>query len=166
MVKKTEKPKDDEPRSKKIVQKFWKAKGELDTFLTDPDMQEVLQEFNRLVVDYNQTLDEALRAIKSELASSNKDKLVIEGLGAQKKARRYYDAAFLIENLPIAQWKEFITERIVHDLDTPKLEQLLRQGEVNSYIVREAYHEEQLGAASLPGTPKPIVLPPIGGIHE
>lgn len=164
-AKKAEKPKDDEPRSKKIVQKFWNAKEELDAFLNDPDVQEFLHEFSRLATGYNQTLDEALRAVKTELSASSKDRLVVEGLGAQKKTRRYYDVSFLIDNLPIAQWKEFITERIVHDLDTPKLEQLLRQGDVDDDIVRKSYHEEQLGA-SLPGTPKPIILPPIGGVHE
>jgi hypothetical protein len=100
-----------------------------------------------------------MRAIKSQLQRSDQDRLVIDGLGAQKKYKRYYDAEFLAKALPAEQTDEFMTERIVYDVDKERLEQLLRQGEIDNETVELAYREEEQNPANLPGSPKPYILP-------
>ena len=137
------------------------AKEDLEGFLADEEVRDVLLELEQLVTEHNTRLDAAMRAIKSELRRLDQEKLVIEGLGAQKKYKRYYDAEFLASSLPADQSDEILTERIVDDLDKPRLEQLLRQGEIDNSIVEKAYHEDELNPAHLPGTPKPFYLPPL-----
>jgi len=143
----------------KAVIAYDRAREELQRFMSDEDIREILLEMEQLVDEHNAKLDAAMRAIKSELRMMEQEKLIINGLGAQKKYKRYYDAEFLANALPADQSDEILTERVVYDLDKERLEQLLRQGEIDNTIVEKAYHEEEQNPANLPGTPKPYILP-------
>lgn len=150
-----------ETLAEKAVSFYHEAKEALNDFLADKEIRDVLLELEDLVAEHNAKLDAAIRSIKNELSHLDQDKLVIKGLGAQKRYKRYYDAEFLANSLPASQSEEILTERIVYDLDKERLEQLLRQGEIDNEIVEKAYHEEEVNPANLPGTPKPYVLPGI-----
>jgi hypothetical protein len=145
--------------AQRAVSQFHEAKEALQDFLADVEIRDLLLELDQLVTDHNMKLDSAMRAIKSELRVSEHDKLIIDGLGAQKKYKRYYDAEFLASALPADQSDEILTERVVYDLDKDRLEQLMRQGEIDNETVDKAYHEEEQNPANLPGTPKPFTLP-------
>ena len=156
---KNEKAEEHEGPSVRAVEAYNKAREALDEFMSDPDIRDILVEMEDLVNTYNRCLDDAVRAVKGEVKSSDKTKLFVGGLGAQKKFKRYYDAEFLANSLPAEQADEILTEKVVYDLDKPRLEQLLRQGEIDSEIVNKAYHEDEQNPVSMPGTPKPYVLP-------
>jgi hypothetical protein len=154
----TEKP---ESLAERSVKKYKEAEDELKNFMKDEEYKGVLQAFYQLVEERNVALDEAVRSVKSELQRSDQPKLIIGGIGAQKRMKRYYDTNFLAEHLPVKQAELILTEKIVYELNEPMLEQLARQGEVDNDVVREAYHEEPQNPAALPGTPKPYDVPPI-----
>jgi nitrogen regulatory protein PII len=157
-MKKTKAPVD-EPESKPVVDVYNRAEVELTAFLKESDVREVLTALQDLVDARNAALDEAIRAVKSELQRSDKDRMVVEGIGAQKKYKTYYDTKHLAESLPVGQVKLFMTERVEYDLNVNALEQLVRQGEIDQDIVREAYHREEMSPSVMGGAPKPYVLP-------
>lgn len=150
--------------AQRVVAQFNKSKDALHEFLGDASIRDVLLELEQLVTDYNQKLDTAVRAVKSEARHSDQNKIFIDGIGAQKKFRRYYDSEFLANTLPAEQFEDFATERIVYELDLDRLEQLVRQGEVDGEIVAEARRIEEQNPSSLPGTPKAFNIPtvPVG----
>lgn len=149
------------------VNKYEQAKEDLDSFLRDDDVREVLLEMNELVTRYNETLDKASRAVKAQLRSSDQNKLIVGSIGAQKKFKRWYDANFLANSLPAKQFDSICrSEKIVYELDTERLEQLARQGEIDLDIVRCAYHEQEQNPSALPGTPKPYTPPPLPALDE
>ena len=150
-----------ETLSERAVGFYNEAREKLNEFLADKEIRDILLEMEDLVADHNAKLDAAMRAIKNELTTLDQDKLVVGGLGAQKRFRRYYDAEFLANALPASQSEEILTEKIVYELDKARLEQLMRQGEIDNKIVEKAYHEEEQNPVNLPGTPKPYVLPGI-----
>lgn len=141
------------------VQRYKASEEELQGFLTDEDLYEVLRLFERLVEERNRTLDAAMRAVKAELRHLDQDKLVMAGLGAQKKYKRWYDGDFLANALPAAQADLVLTERVVYTVDQARLEQMARQGEVDNGIVAAAFREEEQSPAALPGSPKPYSIP-------
>jgi len=147
--------------AERAVEQFHDAEAQLREFLTDPDIHDLMQEFERRVDLRNQALDAAMRAIKGELRSSDKEKLVIQGLGAQKRYKRWYDTDFLANALPAEQADLILTEKITYEVNQTRLEQLARQGEINNEIVRESYRQEEMAPASMPGTPKEYILPAI-----
>ena len=147
--------------AERAVAFYHEAKNALNEFLADKEIRDVLLEMEDLVNDYNAKLDAAMRAIKSDLRHMDQDKLIINGLGAQKKYKRYYDAEFLANALPSEQSDEILTERVVYDLDKERLEQLMRQGEIDNEIVEKAYHEDEQNPANISGSPKPYILPGI-----
>lgn len=148
-----------EPESKPIVDRYNATNMDLKEFIADN--REVLSAFYDLVQRRNSSLDEAIRAVKSELQRSEHTKLFVEGIGAVKKYKTYYDAKMLAESLPVNQFQLFATERLEYDINVEALEQLVRQGEVDQTIVREAYHKDEQSPANMPGNPKPYDLPPI-----
>jgi len=143
----------------RAVDRFQEAKAELLAFLGDQEIRELLQELEQLVTTHNESLDRAVRAVKLELRGSDHDKLIIHEIGAQKKYKRWYDTDFLAKSLPASQYDLCMTEKITHELDITRLEQLSRQGEIDNELVTMAYREEEQNPASLPGTPKPYTLP-------
>jgi hypothetical protein len=153
---------DNEPTvAERAVARFHEAKAALLEFLGDPELKDILLEYEQLVTNHNQELDAAMRAIKSELRGLDQDKLIIEGLGAQKKYKRYYDAEFLANTLPADQADEVLHEEIVYRVDKDRLDQLCRQGEIDNEIVDRAYHEDEQNPANMPGTPKAYAIPAI-----
>jgi hypothetical protein len=157
MKKKTKKP-EQEFESEPVVARFHNSEAELKAFFKDPEVKAVMEELTTLVERRNSSLDEAIRSVKSELQRLDRDKLTIDGIGAQKKYRRWYDAEFLANHLPGDQARLVITEKLVFEVNVDVLEQMSRQGEIDNNIVREAYREEQQNPASMPG-PKPYILP-------
>ena len=141
------------------ARKFKEADNELRAFLKDPGIRPILEEFYSLVEQRNTTLDVAVRDVKAELQRSDRKQLVYEGIGAQRRVDRYYDTDFLSEHLPVGQADLVLTRKITYELNQPLLEQMLRQGEVDPHVVRDAYHEDTQNPASMPGTPKPFSLP-------
>lgn len=152
-------PEERESVAERAVRSFNEAKDTLLEFLSDPEIRELLLEHEHLVKEHNQALDQAMRAIKSELRTLDQDKLIIDGLGAQKKYKRYYDPDFLANALPAEQADLVLTEIVTYKVDREVLEQMTRQGEVDNEIVEKAFHEEEQNPANLPGTPKPYTLP-------
>jgi hypothetical protein len=138
---------------------FKEADEELRAFMKDPAYRPMLEEFYNLVEQRNLALDTAVREVKAELQRSDRNQLVYNGIGAQKRVDRYYDTDFLSEHLPVGQADLVLTMKISYELNKPLLEQMLRQGEVDPLIVRDAYHEDAQNPASMPGTPKPFNLP-------
>ena len=151
----------DKTVAERAVEGYHQASEALHDFLADAEVRDILLEMEHLIADYNRKLDTAMRAIKSELKQSDRAKLIIDGLGAQKRFKRYYDGEFLANALPADQSDEVLTERVVYDVDKDRLEQLLRQGEIDNDIVEKAYHEEEQNPSNLPGTPKPYLMPAI-----
>jgi hypothetical protein len=147
--------------AERAVQRFEDAKTELEAFLRDPEIKELMREFEQLVGNYNQALDGATRAVKSHLRTLDQDKLTVGPIGAQKKYKRYYDVDFLANALPAAQADLVLTEVVTYKLDTAILDQLVRQGEVDNDLVRKAFHEEEQAPANMPGTPKAYAIPAV-----
>jgi hypothetical protein len=145
----------------RAVDDFLAAKEELEAFMKDDEIREILMEMDRLVADYNSKLDTATRQVKSQLRTMDQQKLLIKGIGAQKKMKRWYDVEHLANALPADQSELILTERVTYDLDIQLLEQLRRQGEINNDIVAESYHEEEQNPSAMPGTPKPYTMPAI-----
>jgi len=143
------------------AKRYRAAEAELAEFMKDPDVREILTELYQLVDDRNATLYEAIRNIKSELQRSDQAQLVLGGLGAQKRHKRWYDTDFLAEHLPHNQAQLVLTSHLEWELNQTLLEQLLRQGEVDAEVVKQAFHDEPDSPAVLPGTPKPFILPPL-----
>lgn len=147
--------------AERAVANYREAQEVLDAFLRDPEIRDILEELTHLVTEHNRTLDSAIRAVKGELHASDRTRLVIDGIGAQKKMKRWYDVDHLAEALPAEQSDLILTEKIVYELNKEILDQMLRQGEVDERIVAQAYHEEEQQPSNLPGTPKPYELPPL-----
>lgn len=145
----------------KSVDAYLVTKERLETFMRDEDVKEVLKELNMYVAEYNSTLDTAIRQVKKHLSTTDKKKLIINGIGAQRKYKRWYNVPLLMETLPADQSDLVVKEEITYSLQTELLEDLVRQGEIDSDIVSKAYVEEELNPALVPGTPKPYTLPPI-----
>ena len=141
--------------------RYRKAEAELAAFIGDENIREIMEELYQLVEERNATLDEAIRNIKSELQRSDQAQLVFEGLGAQKRHKRWYDTDFLAEHLPHNQAQLVLTSHLEWELNQTLLEQLLRQGEIDTEVVAQAFHDEPESPAVLPGTPKPFILPPL-----
>jgi hypothetical protein len=146
--------------AKKAAEKYQKSEEELSKFIEDPELHGIIEQFHKLVTERNQTLETAVKLIKYALSAGDEKSLELQGLGAQKKTKTWYDVEFLVNNLTAEQAMLFLTEVIVYNIDVPKLEQLVRQGEVDQNIVSKAYHQE-FSTAIMPGMPKPYSLPPL-----
>lgn len=155
-------PKAEAPtHAEQLVAEFEGAKTALTQFLKDQDVRNMLAELYQLVDDHNRALDQAVRGVKSQLRTSDQQRLVIGVIGAQKKLRRWYDVEHLARALPAEQADAILTEKVVYELNEEVLSQMVRQGEVDNEIVAQAYHEEEQDPSSMPGTPKPYNLPPL-----
>ena len=147
--------------AEKAARAFRASEDALKDFISGPEVRPLFEEYSRMVEDYNERLDAAVRAVKGELRRSDSDKMIVEGIGAQKKYKRWYDAEVLAKLLPSEQADEILTEKIVYEVNESRLEQLCRQGEIDNNLVRRAYHEEEQNPSALPGTPKPYFIPPM-----
>jgi hypothetical protein len=148
-----------EKQAEKDVKSFSSAKKKLEEFLSYEDVREIYAELVSMVNRYNHTLDEALRSVKSAVQASNKSRLAIDGIGANKRTKRWYDPDVLMNNLDEDLLDAILTEKISYDVDKDELEKLVRQGEIDEELVRLAYKEEEQSPAVMSGTPKPFKLP-------
>lgn len=151
----------EETAAERAVKQYRAVENDLERFMKDPEVRDTLLQYHDLITKRNERLDEAVHTVKQELQQSDKAKLFIDGIGAQKRTRVYYDIDHLRAYLPPEQLSLVVTERVVYDLNTDDLVRLARQGELDSEVVRQAYKEEAQTPASLPGTPKPWVIPAI-----
>lgn len=147
--------------AERAVERFEAARQELLNFLRDPEIREVMKEYEQLVDGYNQSLDDATRAVKSHLRTIDGNKYSVGVIGAQKKYKRWYDAEFLANSLPAEQAELVLTETVTYTVDTEVLDQMARQGEVDNALIQAAFHEEEQNPALLPGTPKAYNIPAI-----
>jgi len=144
----------------KAVQAFREAERNLQEFMASPEARPILEEYSMLIAEYNEKLDAAIRAMKSEAQKTDSDKLIVDGLGVQKRYKRWYDGDILAKSLPSDIADEVLTEKVVYEVDKERLEQLVRQGEVDNNIVKMAFKEEA-SITMMPGMPKPYVIPAV-----
>ena len=156
----------EETYAERAVKRYREMEAELSSFMNDPEVKEMLRAYHDLIAARNEKLDEAIRAVKSELQRSDRDKLFIDGIGAQKRTRVFYDVNHLRAYLPEEQLKLVVTERVEYDLHVEDLLRLVRQGEIDEEVVRQAHKEEPQSPASLPGTPKPWSVPTLATEDE
>ena len=60
-------PEEKESVAERAVRFFHEARNNLLEFQSDPEIRELLLEYEQLVKEHNQNLDQAMRSIKSEL---------------------------------------------------------------------------------------------------
>jgi t-SNARE complex subunit (syntaxin) len=142
--------------AEKAVERFEEAHSELSSFMGEH--HEFVDELRRLIDDYNASIKEAGAALKNELQNSDKDKLIIGRFGARKKRKEFWDGMELAEIIPAKVSQHFLTEKLSYEVNVSKLEQLIRQGEVDRDEVYKAFHRDQPTLALMPGTPKELNL--------
>lgn len=138
------------------VQRFELASRELTEFMDEND--EFIDELRRLVDENNASLKEATTAVKNELKNSDRDKLVIGRFGAIKKKKTFWDGMELAALIPGQVSQHFLKERLSYEVNVTKLEQMIRQGEVDRDEAYKAFHEKAPTLAMMPGAPKEIVV--------
>lgn len=141
------------------VELYEEAKTNLEEFLAEPDYKDVLREFETLIQARDERLDAAVREVKSELLLSDANALTVGEFSAQKRTKRYYDANYLADNIPVNVFRMFAKERLEYDIDTDTLEQMVRQGDLDFDLVKAAFKEEKPTAVAGPKNPKPFVIP-------
>lgn len=144
----------EETAAEKAVRKFGEAKTELRGFMDDND--DFVQELRRLIEKYNAGIRESVHALKSQLKDSEQSRLVIGEFGVMKKRREWWDGQALAASVPEDKRELFLMEKVVYEVDVTKLEQLLRQGEIDNDIVRQAFHEDAPSLSLMPGSPKEL----------
>lgn len=144
----------EETPAERAVRKFGAAKTELREFMDEND--DFVQELRRLIEGYNAGIREAVHALKSQLKESDQARLVIGEFGVMKKRREWWDGHVLAVNVPKDKQELFLEEKIVYEVDVSKLEQLMRQGEIDAEIARQAFHEEEPSLSLMPGSPKEL----------
>jgi len=146
----------------RAVARFRTAEKALAAFMADPDNVEILDQYSELIAERNSCLDATIKVLKSDIQRSDKDKLVVDGLGVQKRVRTEYDVDVLRESLPKDKQDLCITKRVVYDLDENQLLALVRMEEVDKKVVEKARRETQQ-IAVIPGMPKAWIVPPMPG---
>lgn len=144
----------EETAAERAVRKFGEAKTELRGFMDDND--DFVQELRRLIEGYNAGIRESVHALKSQLKDSEQSRLVIGEFGVMKKRREWWDGQALAASVPEDKRELFLMEKVVYEVDVTKLEQLLRQGEIDNDIVRQAFHEDAPSLSLMPGSPKEL----------
>lgn len=148
-------------RSKKVtaekaVKRFEQAQGELREFMTDNE--DFIIELRRLVDEHNATLREAQMALKGELKRSDENRLVIGQLGVQKRRKEYWDGDALAALFPGVVTEMFLEEHITYEVNVSKLEQMIRQGEIDRDKAFKAFEQKTPTLSMMPGCPKELVI--------
>jgi HPt (histidine-containing phosphotransfer) domain-containing protein len=144
----------EETPAEKAVHKFGGAKNELREFMDDND--DFIQELRRLIENYNAGIREAVHALKSQLKESDLARLVVGEFGVMKKRREWWDGQALAASVPQDKQELFLAAKTIYEVDVSKLEQLLRQGEIDADIARQAFHEDDPSLSLMPGSPKEL----------
>lgn len=136
--------------------RFEEAYTELTTFMEEN--YEFVDELRRLIDNHNAAIKEASAAVKNDLKNSDRDKLVIGRFGAIKKRKEFWDGMELAALVPGKVSQHFLTEKLSYEVNVTKLEQLIRQGEVDRDEVYKAFHQNDPTLSLMPGTPKELKL--------
>lgn len=142
--------------AEKAAERFEEAYTELNSFMEEN--HEFVDELRRLIDDHNAAIKEAVTALKSDLQNSDRDKLVIGRFGAVKKRKEFWDGMELAALVPARVSQHFLTEKLSYEVNVTKLEQLIRQGEVDRDEVYKAFHQDAPTLSLMPGTPKELKL--------
>lgn len=146
-----------EPTSaERAAERFENAYQELISFMEDN--YEFVDELRRLIDDHNAAIKEATAAVKNELKNSDRDKLIIGRFGALKKRKEFWDGVELAALIPGKISQHFLIEKLSYEVNVTKLEQLIRQGEVDRDEVYKAFHQNTPTLSLMPGTPKELKL--------
>jgi NurA-like 5'-3' nuclease len=149
--------KENEPTpAERAAERFEEASSELTNFMEEN--HEFVDELRRLIDDHNSAIQEAVTAIKNDLQNSDRDKLVIGRFGAMKRKKEYWSGMELAALVPARISEHFLTEKLSYEVNVTKLEQLIRQGEVDRDEVYKAFHQDAPTLSLMPGTPKEMKL--------
>ena len=142
--------------AERAVQRFEDADSELKAFMEENE--EFIDELRRLIEERNACVKEALSAVKSDLKASDRDKLVIGRFGALKKRSEYWDGTELAGLLPGKVTRYFLKEIISYEVNVTKLEQMIRQGDVDRDEAYKAFHQKDPTLSAMPGCPKEMTI--------
>jgi NurA-like 5'-3' nuclease len=142
--------------AEKAVGRFEEASSELSTFMEE--QYEFVDELRRLVDNHNAAIAEASVAVKNDLKNSDRDKLVIGRFGATKKRKEFWDGMELAALLPGKVSQHFLKERLSYEVNVSKLEQMIRQGEVDRDEAYKAFHQNAPTLSMMPGAPKELKI--------
>ena len=141
-------------QAEKAAGRFDESQLELRTFMEDND--EFVDEMRRLVENHNANLKEAMVAIKGQLKNSPDDRLVVGQFGAMKKRKERWDGTALAAMFPAKLTDLFLQEIVTYEVNVSKLEQLIRQGEVDRDEAYKALLIDQPTLSMMPGCPKEL----------
>jgi exonuclease VII small subunit len=142
--------------AEKAAERFEEAYSELQSFMEEN--HDVVDELRRLIDEHNACIKEATAALKNDLKNSERDKLVIGRFGAVKKRKEFWDGMELAALIPARVSQHFLTEKLSYEVNVTKLEQIIRQGEVDRDEVYKAFHQDEPTLSLMPGTPKELRL--------
>jgi len=142
--------------AEKAAERFEDAYAELSSFMEEN--YEFVDELRRLIDNHNAAIKEASAAVKNDLKNSDRDKLVIGRFGAIKKRKEFWDGMELAALVPAKVSQHFLTEKLSYEVNVTKLDQLIRQGEVDRDEVYKAFHQQNPTLSLMPGTPKELKL--------
>jgi hypothetical protein len=142
--------------AERAAEKFETVQAELREFMADND--EFIDELRRLIENYNASLKEASVAVKSQLKNSPEDRLVIGQFGAMKKRNEKWDGTALAAMFPARISELFLREIVTYEVNVTKLEQLIRQGEIDREEAFKALHIGNPTLSMMGGCPKELRL--------
>lgn len=116
----------------------------------------MIEELRRLVENYNASCSESAKAVKSQLQNSQARRLVIGAFGAIKKNNDYWDGHKISALFPREVADAVLEETIKYIVDVKLLDQLQRQGEVDSELARQAFVTKPPTLSMMPGCPKEL----------
>jgi len=150
------KRKEEPTAAEKAVDRFEESHTALLEFMEENE--EFTNEFRRLVFAHNAALSEATSSMKNELKNSDRNKLIIGRFGVAKRRKEFWDGTELATLIPARVSEYFLTEKISYEVNVTKLEQIIRQGDVDRDEVYRAFHRDEPTLSLLPGAPKEIKL--------
>jgi hypothetical protein len=136
--------------------KFEQARTDLHDFLDEN--QGFYEKFEELVEEYNVTRQEAEASLKKRLLQSDKKTDCCPGFKVSKISKDVWDGSHLIKLFGKRIANAFVTTTTVYKVDKKKLEQLIRQEEIDGDKARKAYQENPPVLKLAPGCPKAIIL--------
>lgn len=142
--------------AERAVDRFEEANSELTEFMEDN--YEFVDELRRLIDNYNAAIKEAATAVKGDLKNSDRDRLIIGRFGAIKKRKEFWDGMELAALVPGKISQHFLKEKLSYEVNVTRLEQLIRQGEVDRDEVYKAFHQNAPTLSLMPGTPKELKI--------
>lgn len=140
--------------AEKAAERFEEAYSELQSFMEEN--HDVVDELRRLIDEHNACIKEATAALKNDLKNSERDKLVIGRFGAVKRRKEFWDGMELAALIPARVSQHFLTEKLSYEVNVTKLEQIIRQGEVDRDEAYKAFHQDEPTLSLMPGTPKEL----------